>query len=78
MSHSIYQASFYTSYVRPIYDEDGPVVSDVFYGYLFSEGKDTLPDPTEAAYALHLAVKKLQADRKVSFQRWIPFIHMGI
>lgn len=36
---------------------DGPIVADVFYEYLFRNGRDSTPDTTEAAYALHLAAK---------------------
>lgn len=63
---------------RSIYDVDGPVVADAFYEYLFRNGRETTPDTTEAAYALHLAVKKLRLNPEVSFRRWVPFIHMGI
>ncbi|KDR68260.1 hypothetical protein GALMADRAFT_78835 [Galerina marginata CBS 339.88] len=60
-------------------DEDGPVIADTFYQELFRgpDGKPTQePDVSKSAYALHLAVKKLRAE-KVSFVRWVPFIHMG-
>ena len=63
---------------REIKDEDAPHVADIFYKYLFRKGKGSLPDATEAAYALHLAVKSLRADKKAGFERWIPFIHLGM
>lgn len=66
------------TYFRSINDVDGPVVADAFYGYLFRNGPESTPDTTEAAYALHLAVKKLRLNPEVSFRRWVPFIHMGI
>ena len=70
--------SFISEIHRPIYDEDGPLVADAFYGHLFRNGTDLYPDATEAAYGLHLAVKKLRNEKKVSFRRWIPFVHLGI
>ncbi|KDR69060.1 hypothetical protein GALMADRAFT_77866, partial [Galerina marginata CBS 339.88] len=60
-------------------DEDGPVVADAFYEELFRDpdGKPAPePDTSKSAYALHLAIKKLRA-KNVSFNRWVPFIHMG-
>ena len=63
---------------REIKDEDAPHVADIFYKHLFRKGKGTLPDPTEAAYALHLAVKSLRVDKKVGFERWAAFIHLGM
>ncbi|KAJ7449197.1 CHAT domain-containing protein, partial [Mycena latifolia] len=56
-------------------DSDGPVVAKLVYSHLFRNGRE--PQVTDAAEALHLAVKELKA-RKVPYERWIPFIHMGI
>ena len=66
-----------TSNIRAIYDDDAPVVTDVFYGHLFRHGKEVPPNPADAAYALHLAVKELQ-DKGRSFHHWVPFVHFGI
>ncbi|KAJ7128785.1 CHAT domain-containing protein [Mycena crocata] len=55
-------------------DVDGPVVAEIFYSHLF---RNEQAQAGEAAEALHLAIKELQK-RKVSFERWIPFIHMGV
>jgi hypothetical protein len=60
-----------------MHDEDGPEVVDVFYQHIFKAGHESQPDSTKAAEALHLAVKKLRTE-KVSFQRWVPFIHLGL
>jgi len=68
-----------TSFLRQIYDEDGPVVADAFYEALFrgADGKpDVRPDITRSALALHIAVDKLRSSG-VPFHRWVPFIHMG-
>jgi len=68
-----------TSFLRRIYDEDGPVVADAFYEELFrgADGKpDARPDTTRSALALHLAVDKLRSSG-VPFHRWVSFIHMG-
>jgi CHAT domain-containing protein len=60
-----------------IRDSVAPLVADEVYAKLF---KDSNPDPTRAAYALHEAVKKLVegSNGKKSFLEWVPFIHMGI
>ncbi|KAJ7881247.1 hypothetical protein B0H13DRAFT_2235584 [Mycena leptocephala] len=59
-------------------DEDGPKVVDVFYNHIFGTGRESHPDSTKAAEALHLAIKKLRTEKKVSFRRWVPFIHLGL
>ncbi|KAJ6541455.1 CHAT domain-containing protein [Mycena capillaripes] len=56
-----------------IMDDDAPNVAADVYEHLF---KTSPPDPTRAAEALHLAVRKLQ-DRNKSFFHWVPFIHVG-
>lgn len=56
-------------------DNDGPLVAETVYSWLFQDGQQ--PQATEAAMALQLAVKELK-DRKVPHERWIPFIHMGV
>ncbi|KAJ7489711.1 CHAT domain-containing protein [Mycena galericulata] len=61
-----------------MHDEDGPEVVDVFYNHIFGTSPESHPDSTKAAEALHLVVKKLQTEKKASFQRWIPFIHFGL
>ena len=56
-------------------DKDGPLVASVFYSHLFQDGR--LPQASDAAEALHLAIKTLRKEG-VPYERWIPFIHMGI
>ncbi|KAJ6575609.1 CHAT domain-containing protein [Mycena vulgaris] len=58
-----------------IYDTDGPLVAQVVYSHLFRDGQQS--QATDAAEALQLAVNELKA-RKVPYERWIPFVHMGI
>ncbi|EAU81916.2 hypothetical protein CC1G_06127 [Coprinopsis cinerea okayama7 len=60
-----------------IHDEDAPIVADTFYRYLFRRGRENPPDITDAAYGLHLAVKKLR-DLGRPFHQWVPFVHHGI
>ncbi|EAU90732.2 hypothetical protein CC1G_04001 [Coprinopsis cinerea okayama7 len=60
-----------------IHDEDAPLVTDVFYRHLFRRGTAAPPDITDAAYSLHLAVKKLR-DLGRPFHQWVPFVHHGI
>ncbi|KAJ6540119.1 CHAT domain-containing protein [Mycena vulgaris] len=54
---------------------DGPAVAETVYKYLFRE--NTTPKVTDAAKALQLAVRKMR-DEGVPYERWVPFIHMGI
>ncbi|KAJ7930200.1 CHAT domain-containing protein [Mycena leptocephala] len=56
-------------------DLDGPLVAEVFYRHLFRDGRK--PQASDTAEALHLAVKELKR-RKLPYERWIPFIHMGV
>jgi hypothetical protein len=56
-------------------NDDGPTVTEVVYSHLFREGQQ--PKHTNAAKALQLAVKELKS-RKVPYERWVPFIHIGI
>ncbi|KAF8197304.1 CHAT domain-containing protein [Mycena galopus ATCC 62051] len=56
-------------------DPDGPVLAEAIYTHLFSNGKK--PQATDVAKALQLAVRKLR-DSGVSYERWVPFIHLGI
>ncbi|KAJ7687853.1 CHAT domain-containing protein [Mycena rosella] len=56
-------------------DRDGPLVAEIVYSHLFREGQQAQASNT--AEALLLAVDELKA-RKVPYERWIPFIHMGI
>ena len=60
-------------------DDDGPVVTEEFYKYLF-EGQKVDEgfrlDVTKSARALHCAVEKLR-DSGVPFVRWVPFVHYG-
>ena len=61
-------------------DPDGPVIADEFYSHLFEGHQDgSHPDTTQAARALHLAVKKLRENLgDKSFLRWVPFVHYGL
>jgi CHAT domain-containing protein len=60
-----------------IKDSDAPLVTDEVYAELF---KDSKPDASQAALALHKAVKKLVEGSvgTKSFLAWVPFIHIGI
>jgi hypothetical protein len=64
-------------------DADGPKIADTFYEYLFKDcGSNSIPpfvpDLTQAAKALHLAVSKLRKEPGMTFKRWVPFVHYGI
>ncbi|KAJ7264632.1 CHAT domain-containing protein, partial [Mycena rebaudengoi] len=56
-------------------DEDGPVVAETVYSHLLGGGHR--PQASDAAKALQLAVRKLR-DAGVPYERWVPFIHLGI
>jgi CHAT domain-containing protein len=60
-----------------IKDNDAPHVAGDFYEHII---KTSLPDTSQAAAALHLAIRELKekSDGKISFFRWVPFIHVGI
>jgi CHAT domain-containing protein len=55
-------------------DTDGPLVSEIIYSHLFRNGRH--PQASDAAEALQVAVNELK--KKVPFERWIAFIHMGV
>ncbi|KAJ7506974.1 CHAT domain-containing protein [Mycena galericulata] len=56
-------------------DEDGPLVAEIFYSHLFRNGRQ--PKASDTAEALQLAVNELRS-KNVPYERWIPFIHMGV
>jgi CHAT domain-containing protein len=56
-------------------DRDGPLVAESVYSHLFRNRKD--PQASDAAEALQVAVNKLKT-QKVPYERWVPFIHMGV
>ena len=58
-----------------IMDKDAPDVADEVYTELLSMDK---PDSSQAAYALHVAVKNLRQKPNQSFFSWVPFVHFGI
>lgn len=57
-------------------DEDGPIVAEEFYRYMFRE-KEGGPDCSDAAKGLNLAVEALRR-RKIPLERRINFVHYGI
>jgi hypothetical protein len=64
-------------------DRDGPKIADTFYEHLFKNcSPDTtppvLPDLTQAAEALHVAVRKLRDEGNIPFRRWVPFVYYGL
>ena len=58
-----------------ISDELAPGVARDVYGQLFRKG--TRPDYREAARALHEAIGRLR-DSGTPFEKWLPFIHVGL
>ena len=58
-----------------ISDKLAPHVARDVYGQLFRDG--TRPDYREAAWALHDAVARLR-DSCASYEKWLPFIHVGL
>jgi CHAT domain-containing protein len=60
-----------------MHDPDGPIVAKAFYTHLFRDDPSWQPVASDAAKALQLAVKELRSGG-APYQRWVPFIHMGI
>ncbi|KAF8443866.1 hypothetical protein L210DRAFT_3643456 [Boletus edulis BED1] len=58
-----------------ISDTLAPIVARDVYEHLFRNG--TRPDYREAAWALHEAIGR-QRDGELSFNEWVPFIHVGL
>ncbi|KAJ7446095.1 CHAT domain-containing protein [Mycena latifolia] len=58
-----------------ILDSDGPVVAEAVYTNLFGNGRQ--PQAADAAKALQGAVRKMR-DNGVAYERWLPFIHIGV
>ncbi|KZT74749.1 hypothetical protein DAEQUDRAFT_734330 [Daedalea quercina L-15889] len=60
-------------------DDDAPEIADKIYSTLLH---DQRPDSSQAAYALHKAVKYLQGklgtETDAAILSWAPFIHVGI
>ncbi|KAJ6532462.1 CHAT domain-containing protein [Mycena capillaripes] len=66
-----------------INDLDGPKIADTFYEHLLkncdpNSNPPVVPDLTQAAKALHLAVAKLRQETDIPFRRWLPFVHYGL
>lgn len=64
-------------------DLDGPKIADTFYQHLFKDCDPNskpavLPDLTQAAKALHLAVAKLREEPDIPLRRWVAFVHYGL
>ncbi|KAJ7281865.1 CHAT domain-containing protein [Mycena rebaudengoi] len=57
-------------------DVDGPFVAREFYGHMFWRG-DGRAQFSDAAAALHGAMKALRKKEPTSVNRWINFIHVG-
>ncbi|KAJ7246519.1 CHAT domain-containing protein [Mycena rebaudengoi] len=58
-----------------IMDDDGPAIVETVYNHLLGSGKR--PQASEAAKALQLAVRRMR-DAGVPYERWVPFIHLGV
>jgi CHAT domain-containing protein len=56
-------------------DEDGPDIVETVYTHLFAGGRQ--PEAADVALGLQMAVRKMRGSR-VPYQRWVPFIHMGV
>lgn len=56
-------------------DWHAPTVANDVYAYLFERMN---PNSTQAAEALHYAIKKIRGTPGISFLDWVPFIHMGL
>ncbi|KAF8443987.1 CHAT domain-containing protein [Boletus edulis BED1] len=59
-----------------ISDTLAPIVARDVYEHLFRNA--TRPDYREAAMALHEAIGRVRESGEVSFNEWVPFIHVGL
>ncbi|KAI0252437.1 TPR-like protein [Lactifluus subvellereus] len=57
-------------------DEDGQDLSEYFYGKMFVAGAQ-VASYEKSARALRHATRKLRAERGVSLERWVNFVHYG-
>ncbi|KAF9462509.1 CHAT domain-containing protein [Collybia nuda] len=60
-----------------IADPDGPPLSGIVYKRAFGKERDKAPDVRGVARALHMVVRAMRR-KGLPFQRWAPFVHMGI
>ncbi len=58
-------------------DVDGPDLAKHFYKSMLSKKKKGIPYYERAAEALRDAVQKLRRKKKISFERWVNFVHYG-
>lgn len=58
-----------------IHDGDAPVVAQCIYADLL---KDSSMDCSRGAKALHESIRYLRQVAEVPFERWVPFVHMGL
>ncbi|KAI0252344.1 TPR-like protein [Lactifluus subvellereus] len=57
-------------------DEDGQDLSEYFYGKTFAPGAQ-VASYEKSARVLRYATKKLRAEKRVSLERWVNFVHYG-
>ncbi|KAI0252371.1 TPR-like protein [Lactifluus subvellereus] len=57
-------------------DEDGQDLSEYFYGKMLSAGAQ-VASYEKSARALRHATRKLRAEKRVSLERWVNFVHYG-
>ncbi|KIK68740.1 hypothetical protein GYMLUDRAFT_36234 [Collybiopsis luxurians FD-317 M1] len=76
-----FQISGFQSVVGTLWamkDQDGPGLSDAFYGHLLPDGVDAADyEALKPARALHFAVKKMRDDG-IPLERWSTFVHIGV
>ncbi|EJU04565.1 hypothetical protein DACRYDRAFT_43334, partial [Dacryopinax primogenitus] len=56
-------------------DQDGPVLTRMFYDYLMKDGR--APDVRNTAESLHLALRQFRL-RNIPMYRWALFVHAGV
>lgn len=59
-----------------IHDDQAAFIAKQFYDQMFKDHA-ALPQASEAARALHLAVQRLRK-QQAQLAQWVPFIHIGI
>jgi CHAT domain-containing protein len=57
-----------------LFDQPAPVVADIIYSALSASGR---PNSSQAAEALHKAVRSLRKSNPADPLIWAPYLHLG-
>lgn len=60
-----------------IADQDGPPLAGIVYKRAFGKDAEKVPDVRGVSRALHMSIRAMRRSG-LPFQRWAPFVHVGI